>query len=196
MVGEQLQRNAEGDGRDGLFHRFHADDLQVFLLFPLRLLVGKDDEFSAAGADFLQVGFELVQQGAVGGDGDDGYVFVHQRQGAVLELACRIGLGVDVGDLLELERAFEGDGELFAPAEEQGAGFVGELFGDVFDRLIQGEDLLDAPWQGVELLDEIAFLRLGEAASSAQGDGEQQQGDELGGEGLGGGYADLCACAG
>jgi hypothetical protein len=35
---------------------------------------------------------------------------VHQRQRAVLEFAGRIGLGVDVGDLLELQRAFHAIG--------------------------------------------------------------------------------------
>ena len=44
---------------------------------------------------------------------------VDQRQRAVLELAGRVGLGVDVADLLELERAFERDRVVQAAAEEQ-----------------------------------------------------------------------------
>jgi hypothetical protein len=43
----------------------------------------------------------------------------HQRQRAVLELAGRVGLGVDVADLLELERAFQRDRVVQAAAQEQ-----------------------------------------------------------------------------
>ena len=39
--------------------------------------------------------------------------------GAVLHLAGGVAFGVDVGDLLELEGAFEGDGIVDAAAEEE-----------------------------------------------------------------------------
>jgi hypothetical protein len=53
---------------------------------------------------------------------------VHQRQRAVLELAGRVGLGVDVGDFLELERAFQRDRVVQPAAEEQRVVLAGELF--------------------------------------------------------------------
>jgi hypothetical protein len=55
-----------------------------------------------------------------------GMVLVHQRQRAVLEFAGRVGLGVDVGDFLELQRAFQGDRVVVAAAEEQRVLLVGE----------------------------------------------------------------------
>jgi hypothetical protein len=62
------------------------------------------------GPYFLQVALELFEQAVGRGHGDDGHVLVHQGQRAVLELAGGVGFGVDVGDFLELEGAFEGDG--------------------------------------------------------------------------------------
>jgi hypothetical protein len=41
------------------------------------------------------------------GDADYGEGFVDEGVGAVLHLARWVAFGVDVGDLLELERAFE-----------------------------------------------------------------------------------------
>jgi hypothetical protein len=44
----------------------------------------------------------------------------------VLEFAGGVGLGVDVGDFLELERAFHGDRVVVAAAEEERVLLVGE----------------------------------------------------------------------
>ena len=62
---------------------------------------------------------ELLEQRVVRRDVDHRHLARHQRERAVLELAGRIGLGVDVGDFLELERAFERDRVVQAAAEEQ-----------------------------------------------------------------------------
>ena len=67
--------------------------------------------------------------GVLGGDADDGEGFVDEGVGAVLHLAGGVAFGVDVGDLLELERAFEGDGVVDAAAEEEEVARVVELLG-------------------------------------------------------------------
>ena len=46
-------------------------------------------------------------------------MLVDEGDGAVLHLAGGIALGVDIGDLLELERALEGDGVVDAAAQEE-----------------------------------------------------------------------------
>ena len=51
------------------------------------------------------------------GEHDHGKIFVDQRVRAVLHLARRIAFGVDIGDLFQLQRAFERDGEVDAAAE-------------------------------------------------------------------------------
>ena len=44
----------------------------------------------------------------------------------MLHFAGRVAFGVDVGNFLELERAFEGDGEMDAAAEVEKVARVGE----------------------------------------------------------------------
>jgi hypothetical protein len=55
----------------------------------------------------------------------------------VLELTGRVGLGVDVADLLELERAFQRDGVMQAPAQEQRVLLAGKGFGPGHDLRLQ-----------------------------------------------------------
>ena len=50
---------------------------------------------------------------------DHGKVLVDQGVGPVLHLACRIPLGMDVGNFLEFQRAFEGNRVVNAPAQEK-----------------------------------------------------------------------------
>ena len=83
------------------------------------VLVGEHVELAAARAHFLQVRLQLLEQRVVGRDRDHRHVAVDQRERPVLELAGGVGLGVDVGDLLQLQRAFHRDRVVDAAAEEQ-----------------------------------------------------------------------------
>jgi hypothetical protein len=65
--------------------------------------------------------------GVFGGDADDGESFIDEGGGAALHLAGGVAFGVDVGDLPELECAFEGDGVVDSAAEEE------EVIGGVED---------------------------------------------------------------
>ena len=56
-----------------------------------------------------------------------GKIFVDQRVGAVLHFAGGIALGVNVGNFLELQRAFERDGVVDAAAEIQEIGVAEKL---------------------------------------------------------------------
>ena len=91
----------------------------------------RDDghDFSFARLDFLNVGERLLvkeltfpARGIAGRQHDDREFLVDERIWPMLHLARRITFGVDVGNLLELERAFEGDGEVYAAAQEQEIG--------------------------------------------------------------------------
>jgi len=97
---------------------------------------GDGDDAAAAGGDFLDVAEGLFvledRAGVVGvlrGDADYGEGFVDEGVGAVLHLAGGVAFGVDVGDFLELERAFEGDGVVDAAAEEEEVAAGGEGLG-------------------------------------------------------------------
>lgn len=55
----------------------------AFAVIKRGAFAGEVDQLPAAGADFLQVGLELLQQAVAGGDADDGHVVVDQSQRAV-----------------------------------------------------------------------------------------------------------------
>ena len=64
------------------------------------------------------------------GKDDDGQIFVDERVGAVLHFAGGIAFGVDVGNFLEFEGAFEGDGIMNAAAEIEKIGVAEKLLGE------------------------------------------------------------------
>ena len=89
-----------------------ADNVHAFGGVEVAVEVGEDEEFAAACTDFLHVGFYFVQQAVVRGNHDNGHVLVHQSQWAVFQLTRRISFGVDIGNLFQLQCAFEGDWEV------------------------------------------------------------------------------------
>ena len=109
-------------------------------------LDGDGDDSAGAGGYLLYIAeglFVLEDAGGVvgvlGGDADDGERLVDEGVGAVLHLAGGVAFGVDVGDLLELERAFEGDGVVDSAAEEEEVVGGVEEFGEVLALLVEGE---------------------------------------------------------
>ena len=60
-------------------------------------------------------------------DGDDRHLLVDQRDRAVLHLASGIAFGVDVGDLLQLQRAFERDREVDTRGPDTGSRAAGRI---------------------------------------------------------------------
>ena len=77
------------------------------------------DDRPAAGLGLLDVADHLLEHVIVRRDRDDRHLLVDERDRPVLHLAGRIALGVDVRDLLQLQRAFERDRIVDAAAEVQ-----------------------------------------------------------------------------
>ena len=75
----------------------------------LEARIGEYLELAATRLDFPKIGLQLVEPQIVGGDGNHRHVGIDQRQRAALEFAGEVGFGMDVGDFLELQRAFQGD---------------------------------------------------------------------------------------
>ena len=76
------------------------------------------------------------------GDHDDRGALAEQGVRAMFELACGVGLGVDVGDLLQLEGALARDGIVQGAAKiEEGFG-VAEVCGDALQFLLQGRQAI------------------------------------------------------
>ena len=65
----------------------------------------------------------------------------------MLELTGGIALGMDIGDLLELQRAFKGDRVVHTAPEEECVLLVGEGFCPFAYLRLQVECVLHAAWQ-------------------------------------------------
>ena len=89
-------------------------------------------QLAAARAHFLQVRLQLLEQRVVRRDRDTGMSASTSASGPCLSSPAGIGLGVDVGDFLELERAFHRDRVVHAAAEEQRVLLVGESLAPSF----------------------------------------------------------------
>ena len=129
----------------------------------------------------------------VGGEHDDRQLLIDQRVGTVLHFAGGIAFGVDVGDLLQLERAFERDGEMHAAAEEQEVGGAVQLACRALRTCASWESTVSSlPGRRTQFLHEAARLLFVEVAVGlAQVHGEDEERGQLAGEGLGGGDADF-----
>ena len=114
----------------------------------------------------------------------------------MLQLAGRVGLGMDVGDLFEFQRTFEGHGKLRAATEEQGMALVGEALREFLNLIVENQGLFDLRRQTGELLHQFDLGLGGQAVATAQHHHQHQQGHQLGGERLGGGHTDLRTGAG
>ena len=112
----------------------------------------------------------------------------------MLELARGEALGVDVRELLELERALHGHRVADVAAEEQDGGGVGHRAGELLDLVLGGEDLLDLAGDRPEVRQDVLDLaaeqllvQLGQVQAQQVGGGDLRQ------ERLGGGDGDLGA---
>ena len=92
-----------------------------------RLARDRDDR-SAARLGFLHIAQHLLEHVIVGRDRHDRHVLVDERDRPVLHLAGRVPLGVDVRDLLQLERTLERDRVVEAPPEEEEIAAASETF--------------------------------------------------------------------
>ena len=196
MICQQLQRDGVDDGRHRTVDRGDVDHLQVVLRDDVGGRVGEHQQFAAARAHFLDVGFEFGEQAVVGRDRDDRHVGVHQRQWPVLQLAGRIRLRVDVGNLFEFERAFERDGIVRAAPEKQRVLFVGKLLGDVLNQRLERERLFHLGRQLAQLGDETGFVFFAHVETPPERDDQQAQCRQLGGECFGRRHADFRARVG
>ena len=193
MIGEQLRGHGVEDRRDEGVHLGKLDGRRghrAELLHPRP--VGQEDYLAAPGDDLLHVGRGLVEQIVGGRDHDDRHVLVDQGDGPVLHLAGGVAFGVDVAELLELERALQRDREAGAPAEIEHVPRFGHLAGERGDALVMVQDVVDPGRQLDQGLAELGFLGAADRTpAGGDRDGQAGQGGELGGERLGRGDPDL-----
>ena len=197
MIGEQLDR-------DGVEDRARRTDRMPGSAMPKQSrpsmrrepgLVGDHDDLAAARHDLLDVRRGLLEQIVGRRQHDHRHLVVDQRDRPVLHLAGGIALGVDVGDLLELQRAFERerigrcrgrDRARRAPRRSPRA--ISWIVSSWFSTSAARDGT------SVSAVDSAASrAAIDAAARPRDGDGEAGEHDELGREGLGRGDADLGA---
>ena len=83
----------------------------------------------------------LLEHAVVRRDCEHRHVFVDERDRAVLEFARGIALGMDVGDFLELERAFERERIAGAAAEIEHVVALGEIARELLDLRLEPQRL-------------------------------------------------------
>ena len=153
LAGEDLQWHGRDEGLEQRRDLGQPDQVIGVRHHVLVPVLGEHDRASPPGTHFLDAADGLFLQlvATLGGyDDEHRQALFDDRDGTVLELACGEALGVDVGELLELERALERNGIADVAAEEQDRSRPGELGGELTDLVTLIEHPLDA---GRDLLD-------------------------------------------
>jgi hypothetical protein len=104
---------------------------------------GDHGETGAAGAAFLDVAHGLFLARASFIMRNHRCALLQQCDGAVFQFRRVIALGVDVGDFLELESAFEGGGKLVSAADEKRMFVAGIMPGDGCNPVVVGDHAPD-----------------------------------------------------
>src|SRR6266849_3222707 len=158
MIREKLQGNYRDQRRQEIGADRHLD--QVLNLRREGSVAGvhDGDDLALAGEDLFDVAEHALVRAVARGQRDDGQPVGDERDGAMLHLATGVALGVDVGDLLELERAFEGDRKLEPAPEIEDVTRAGELAGDRRNLAVELERLLDETWDLDEVVDPLLHV--------------------------------------
>ena len=110
----------------------------------------------------------------------------------MFHLASGVALGVNIRNLLQLQRALKGDGVVGAAAEEEEVARVHVLAREFAQVAGGAQGFAHLERHLHEIADEIGCRPVGEcAATTAEVDGKEGQGRELGGKALGRGNPDL-----
>ena len=89
-----------------LGHRRHPEHVRA-QRHDVLVAVCRDPYYSSTAGDaFLDIGYGLVVDMVGRHDRDDREAGLEKGDRAMLHLSCRIGLGVEVADLLELQGSF------------------------------------------------------------------------------------------
>lgn len=125
----------------------HLDDVHVVAAGKTGIFIRKDVQYTTTGAHLFDVRFQFFQQFVVRCHHDNRHIRVDQRQRTVFQLACRVGFRVDVGDLFQLQRAFQRDRVLIATTQEQSVVLIREIFSQRLNAFVLRQHLLDTARQ-------------------------------------------------
>src|SRR5436309_2358443 len=112
VVGEKLERDDGDERRQELGARRHLDDVLRLRRDVPVARVGDGDDEAVARPHLLDVAEHTLVGAVARHERHDWERVGDECDRTVLHLAAGVALGVDIRDLLELERALEGDGVL------------------------------------------------------------------------------------
>ena len=118
IICKELQRHDLRRDDEQVVHARHKDHIVRLGIDGAIALERHTKHARTARLDLFDVAHGLVKQRLVARDGDDETVLLNERDRAMLELARSIGLRVQVGDLLELQRTLHADGVVHIAADE------------------------------------------------------------------------------
>src|SRR5207247_7397275 len=119
VIREKLQRYQGEERVEEIGRRWYRQHVFDTLRHPRVSGVAHRDHAAVTGPHLLYVGDHAVVGGISRRQHYHGHPLVDQRDGTVLHLTGGVPLGVDVGDLLELERTLERTRVLDPAAEEE-----------------------------------------------------------------------------
>ena len=172
VVAEELHGDAHQDGLDDFVAFGNADDFVNKILGEFAVLRGDADDFSFAGLDLLDVGEALFEDFAGGSKENAGAFLADEGDGAVFHFGGGVAFGVDVGNFLEFEGAFEGDGEHELATKEEAIFVMGVFFGNRLDLLVLFEDLAHLIGEGFEGFNDFSAVGEAEVAEAAEVEGD------------------------
>ena len=186
MVGQQLQRDAGEQGSEQLDGLRNLDAEVRHPLDQCVALGDNGDDFALAGNDLLNVAHRLFVSILFCGQYHHGHLFVDEGDGAVFHLCRWIAFCVDVGDLFELQCAFEGHGVVDAAPEVDGVPFFHEELRYFLNLVVQFEGLLHLFGNQLEAADDaVVFGERQGAFLAGETEGHQGEHGDLCGESLG-----------
>mmetsp|Transcript_28124 Transcript_28124/g.81105 ORF Transcript_28124/g.81105 Transcript_28124/m.81105 type:complete len:427 (-) Transcript_28124:629-1909(-) len=188
VVGEQLQRNNSSQRLELQLCGRAVDDKTSDPLEVAVPIVRQDDHRGIPGPQLRDIGLYLgvgwVGRHCNANDRDE---VADQCQGPMLHLGRQEPLGVNVRDLLELQRALERHREVDPRAAEESVVSETEVLGNDLDLLVQRfKPRLDQVWHSIQGVAIAVKLPVGdEPALQGQLQRDHQERNHLPSEGLG-----------
>ncbi len=192
MISQQLHRDRCEHRHQVIDNLRHNQDRLRLVGQTGRNLVGHSDYTSATRLDLFHVGCHLVHRIVVRRNHHNRQLFINQSDRPVLHFPGRITFGVDIGDLLQFQRALQGDRVLVAPPEVEKVVNMHQAVRDLLDLGIQLQALLDLAGQADQRIEHGATGLLVEiAAQASEVESKKVEGHQLRGKRLGRGHTDL-----
>src|SRR6476646_8315383 len=112
-------------------------------------------------------------------------LFIDQRCGTVFEFTSGITFSMDIGNFLKLQRAFQRDGIVNVPSDEDEVLEPVELLGIFTAAFVSLESFFHPVWKGLQLIQRQARGRIERSTLLPKICSQQEKGRQLRGETLG-----------